>query len=322
MTDRAVQWDELLQQAENADWDSTFFDEDGPLQKWPGRRALMAATLSGRERTHSWRQSFPAEMSGRPPDERDALPRWPSTIEVIDRTYGGFFGMTALISEPGIGKSMLAISSALQAAATGRWNVKFFGSEVDDDEIVERRNREMRVHPEAIAGADFFEFIHVGKGQSVQDLVIDMCEIDPELPVLVVVDSINTTATLCGGDYLRTLNDLCMWLAFSRKLSRGAFSALVISETNKRGNSKGEKLEFWSDLALNMKGKQDETDVDFRISKIRRGRWVPLPKLTRHWPSGRFYSFEQLQAIHSRRMQPPKPIGVPIDDERENIDLF
>jgi len=252
-------WEPMLWMAAAAHNDRAFFDVDGPHAAAPGHRGLVAAILAAQERSGSWTQQWREGV------DVDTLPRWPSTLEVVDRTYGGFFGLTALVSEPGCGKTMLALSSALQAAATGKWNVKFFGAEVDDDEIISRRNRELRVHEGAVDGVDFFEFIHVGRGQSVQDLVLDMAEIDPALPILVVQDSINTMATLAGGRYLDVLNELCLWAAFARKLSRGAISFLIVSETNKRGKSKGEKLEFWSDLCINMSGKPDETAVDFRI---------------------------------------------------------
>ena len=311
-----TQWEELWIKASDAEADSRFFDHNGTHAKYPGWRAIAAAILTTTGKVHSWRQTWKEDKDIEP------LPLWPSTLEPIDRVYGGFFGLTGIVAPPGVGKTMLALSSALQAAATGRWNVIYFGAEVDDDEIVTRRNREYLRYPEAIVGNDFFQFRHVGLGQSLQEMVYDLLEIDYTLPVLVVWDSINTITKMMGGDYLNRLSQLLMWAAFARKLSRGSLSFLIVSETNQKGRSKGESLEFWSDLCLNLSGKPDETAVDFKIDKIRRGEWIPIPTMTRHWQSNRFYTTEQLQQLESGRLRGQLPTLPEVTPDDENIDLF
>ncbi len=253
----------------------------------PGDRAWAACALASRDYLPSNVQEFRDDASA------DVLTRYPSTLDPIDRIYGGFFGVTSLIADPGVGKTMLAWACALTTAATQQWNVVYFGGELDEGEMIERRAREMTVHDTAIDGADYLKMVHVGKGQTTEDFCVELCGLDPDLPTLVVMDSINTIASLSRRDYLRTLEDFAMWAMMSRRLSRGAASFLLISETNKRGRSKGEKLEFWSDLAIQMAGKKDELAVDFSILKIRRGQWTHLGTMMRHWGDNRFYTDDQ-----------------------------
>jgi len=263
----------------------------------PGDRAWAACTLASKDLLPSSVQVF---------DENepviDTLPRYPSTLEPIDHAFGGFFGVTSLIAEPGIGKTMLAWAVALQAAATQKWNVVYFGGELDEGEMIERRAREMTQHPDAIEGADYLRMVQVGLGQTPFDFCVELAGLDPDLPILVVMDSINTIATLAQRDYLRTLERYALWAMMARRLSRGAASFLLISETNKRGNSKGEKLEFWSDIAIHMGGKKDEAAVDFTIKKIRRGKWIPLGMFHRDWNSNRFYTGAQMRAMNQPRL--------------------
>jgi len=263
----------------------------------PGHRAWAACTLASRDRLDSTVQEFADDDV-----TTDELPRFPSTLEPVDRIYGGFFGVTSLIAEPGTGKTMLAWAAALTAAATQRWNVVYFGGELDAGEMIERRAREMTVHESALAGVNYLTMVQVGIGQTPFDFCVELANLGADLPILVVVDSINTIATLSRRDYLRTLEDFALWAMMSRRLSRGAASFLLVSETNKKGKSKGEKLEFWSDLAINMSGKPDETAVDFKITKIRRGKWEPLGTFYRHWDSNRFYSDEQMRRIAQPRL--------------------
>ncbi|MBW2560007.1 MAG: AAA family ATPase [Deltaproteobacteria bacterium] len=263
----------------------------------PGIRAWAACTLATRDRLDSTVQEFADDDS-----TADDLPRFPSTLEPIERHYGGFFGVSSLIAEPGIGKTMLAWAVALTAAATQKWNVVYFNGELDVSELAERRAREMTVHDTAIDGVNYLTLVQVGIGQRPFDFCVELAGLSADLPILVIIDSINTIATLSNGDYLRTLEDFARWAMMSRRLSRGAASFLLVSETNKRGNSKGEKLEFWSDLALKMTGKKDETAVDFTIAKIRRGQWQHLGMFFRHWDSNRFYTDEQMRRISQPRL--------------------
>jgi predicted ATP-dependent serine protease len=263
----------------------------------PGDRAWAACVLASKDRLPNTVQEFAEDDS-----TIDVLPRFPSTLEPIDREYGGFFGVTSLIAEPGIGKTLLAWAVALTAAATQKWNVVYLGGELDIGEMIERRAREMTVHTGAIDGADYLKMVQVGIGQGTLDFCYELAGLDPDIPTLILADSINTLATLSRKDYLRSLEDFAIWAMMARRLSRGAASFLLVSETNKRGNSKGEKLEFWSDLAIGMTGKKDETAVDFTIKKIRRGKWTHLGMFHRHWDSNRFYTQEQMDKMRQPRL--------------------
>jgi len=270
----------------------------------PGTRAWVAATLASRPHLASTVQKF--SMNANVPE----LPRFPSNLDPIERAYGGFYGVTSIIAPPGVGKTMLAFSTALTAAATQEWNVVYFCGELDEGEMIERRAREMTAHPGSIDGVDFLKVVQVGIGQTIFDFCVELAGMDPDIPILVLMDSINTIAELSRKDYLRTLADFAIWAMMARRLSRGAASFLLVSETNKKGNSKGEKLEFWSDLAVNMSGKKGDAYVDFNISKVRRGSWVPMGLMARHWDTNRFYTKDQL---HARR----QPLLTAVGDDVE-----
>ncbi len=287
---------ELFAKTEDAALRPDYYFDPARSPYPPGTRAWCAATLASRDRLENTILEFTEDQQ---PDE---LLRFPSTIEPVERAYGGFYGVTSLIAEPGLGKTMLAWSVALQAAATQKWNVVFFAGELDEGEMIERRAREMTVHESAIDGVDYLKMVNVGIGQTTVDFCCELAGLDPELPILVVMDSINTIATLSRRDYLRTLEDFAIWAMMSRRISRGACSFLLVSETNKKGNSKGEKLEYWSDLAIGMTGKKGEIAVDFTVKKVRRGKWVHLGMLTRNWDTNRFYTKLEMDEINQLRL--------------------
>lgn len=265
-----------------------FNDESVPL----GFRALIALTCATWPKTRNCLQEF--EPPGTP---TDTLPRFPSTVEPIDRLYGGFMGTTALASEPGNGKTMLGFASACQTAATQERSVVYCGAELDMGEMQERRDRELAAHPANYDGIDFLTVLHVGKGQTTLELCHDIQEaIDAHLPLLIALDSINTIAELAGRDYFGTIREFGLWLMFARRLCPQGVSSLIISETNQKGGVKGKKLEFWSDLCIRMKRKGDDPLVNFDVLKARRGGKKEIGKLFQHWPSNRFYTKAQLEA--------------------------
>ena len=141
----------------------------------PGDRGWAACTLASKDLLPSTVQEFSEDDP-----VVDELPRYPSTLEPIDTTYGGFFGVTSLIAEPGVGKTMLAWAVALQAAATQKWNVVYFGGELDEGEMIERRAREMTVHETAIDGADYLRMVQVGLGQTTFDFCVELAGLEIE----------------------------------------------------------------------------------------------------------------------------------------------
>ena len=73
---------------------------------------------------------------------------WPSGIPELDAApQGGFYGLTTIVAPPKLGKSGLALSSAIEAAATQNWTVLYLNAELDDEELMDRVDRYMQFTP-------------------------------------------------------------------------------------------------------------------------------------------------------------------------------
>jgi predicted ATP-dependent serine protease len=183
---------------------------------------------------------------------KDTLQRWPSNLEYIDYHCGGFYGLAVILGAGKTGKTMLALGSCIEAAATEEWQVVYLCAELDQHEMALRLNRYFNAHPASKACEDFLHIVFVGKGQT-PDMIQAQVEMvtDPNgPPILICMDSINTITEMSGRDYLRTLRDYALWAMLSRRMSNGAVSFLIVSETNQIGGTKGGKLEFWADQVV------------------------------------------------------------------------
>lgn len=217
---------------------------------------------------------------------------WPSTIPYIDQMCGGFYGMTCLAAQPGTGKTLLSIASAIEAAASGHWQVVMFSAEDDYDGFRDRFNRYLEVHPAAHDCLEHFHFHAVGKGQDPATLTLSVhhcVNLEIDMPLLLVFDSINSIVNLNAEvNYLKNLSDIGLWAMFARRLSGGNVSFLITSETNKRNEVKGENLSFWSDVYLKMLMKSENV-VDMTLMKTRRTPGAgPMGKHLRNWTTGLF----------------------------------
>lgn len=236
------------------------------------------------------REACKQEVDSEPFDPRSSIPvaikSWPSGVHTIDTALtgaDGFYGMTSVAADPGTGKTTLAMRSGILAAASGKWQVVHGLAEDDYDGFGERFNRYMKHHPEDRGSIDRLHYLSIGRGQTPESLTADITmELDHtlDLPLLVIIDSINSVANLSGRPYLKALSDLGLWMMFARKISRGDVSFLCICETNKEGEAKGGAAGFWSDLYLTMKKAKDGDKigrggeykgyVNFHIKKSRR----------------------------------------------------
>lgn len=204
--------------------------------------------------------------------------------------------MTTLAAEKGTGKSMICTASAIEAAASGRWQVALFVAEDDYDGFRERFNFYLHSHPSA---HDCYGNLHlhaVGRGQTPESIAGDVatsCATSIDTPILVCLDSINSIVNLSGRPYLAALASFGLWAMFARRVSRGDVSFLITSETNKRGESKGEQLPSWSDCYLKMV-KKSENVVSMRLDKTRRTSGEgELGKFLRDWPTQTFLSHSE-----------------------------
>lgn len=216
---------------------------------------------------------------------------WPSTLDYIDTQCGGFYGMTTLAAEKGTGKTMMATASAIEAAATKKWQVVTFVAEDDRDGFRDRFNTYLDYHPHAVSCMGNLWPYFVGKGQtpaSILGTIESAVDWQEDLPILVVVDSINSIVNLSGQRYLPMLAEFGLWMMFARRISGGLASFLVTSETNKAGEAKGEALPFWSDVYLRLK-KETEHIVSMRLDKSRRTAGEgQMGKYKRKWYEGVF----------------------------------
>lgn len=218
---------------------------------------------------------------------------WPSTIGYIQSVVGGLYGVTAVAAEKGAGKSLLATGSAIEAAATGEWQVAHFVAEDDYDGLRERFNMNLAAHRHLEDCYDHYHPIAVGKGQTPESIcaeVMSVVNTGIDVPVLIVMDSINSIVNLNEkANYLGMLRSFGLWAMFSRRISRADASFLLVTESNKRGESKGETLPFWSDVYLQMKKKSDHV-VEMTLGKTRRTAGEgPMGKHMRTWTQQRFY---------------------------------
>lgn len=218
---------------------------------------------------------------------------WPSTLDYIDLHCGGFYGLTTVAAEPGTGKTFIAIGNAIEAAASQNWQVVMFAAEDDYDGFRDRFNRYIDTHPGSEDAIPNLHYHSVGKGQTprtLTDTILMSVNIQADIPILVVIDSINSVVNLGGGNYLKSLSDIGLWAALARRISEGDISFFITSETNKAGEVKGEALSYWSDVYLKMKKvRGSEFVVDMTLAKTRRTPGEgPMGKYLRRWDLGRF----------------------------------
>lgn len=222
--------------------------------------------------------------------------RWPSTLDQLDSRCGGFPGITYLAAPPKVGKSLLALASALEAAASMEWRVVYINAELTRGETDERVDRYITHRPGAEDALPFLRVVHVSRGLTLERLhEAILCSLEPdELRVLVVVDSINRIADFAGREYFRTLTELGTYLMTARRLSEGAVSGLIVSELNKRGTDKGDKGSYLADMLVRMKPGREAHWVEIDVLHARHGGDGPVGKFLRSWQEGRFVREEEV----------------------------
>jgi hypothetical protein len=185
----------------------------------------------------------------------DRLPRWPTPgVDYLMTHCGGGYGLSVVLGSEKCGKTFFALSQCIEAAATMNWQVVYLSAELDMQELSYRIGSYLQAHPGCIDAQNFLHVLHIGKGQTPEDVQCDIAIATDENgpPVLVCMDSINTIAEMSGRDYLRTLRDYSLWAMVARRMSNGSVSFLIVSETNKLGQAKGGNLQFWADQVVKL----------------------------------------------------------------------
>jgi predicted ATP-dependent serine protease len=225
------------------------------------------------------------------PAEIAHSPRWCTPIaEVNAATQGGIYGVTGLGGSAGAGKSFFALATALRAVLRDDQQVVYLAAEMALAQIQERmlwiakswgHTRE-QLNAELDSGK-FALFYRKGR-VSWRDVCGEVAAAMYEAPTgLLVIDSVNSLlASLSIGEgYWTAYESIVETLLTTRKITEGRFAALVLSELNQRGGSKGEKLEYASDLMLNFKHTTTPKVYDVRITKNReRGNDGPMGKFS------------------------------------------
>jgi predicted ATP-dependent serine protease len=244
-----------------ADAPDYFWTEDGPYPT--SVRAVAAMFEAAKQRTE--------RTSARIGQIRaSTAPRWPSNVQFIDNITGGFYGLSVVGGFQKLGKSTLAMASAIEAAASLEWNVILHNAEVGGDELGRRLDQYLAVHPSAEDAVANMRIVTTPRGAHIEDFLEEATDAaHDDRPVLTVLDSVNTIAQLMDGNYLDNLRSICLWAMMSRRISRASASFLVVSELNRSGTSKGMNLEYWADMVIRMKGDRKQGWLKMQLAHSR-----------------------------------------------------
>ena len=255
----------------------------------PGRHLAreLNSAMSMRIATVEW--SDPDETPGRP------TPHWPTGCKALDELSDGGYGMTVFAGQPKVGKSLLALSSAIEAARAG-WSVAYINAEMSPDHFLRRIRNYVGDNFDS-ALIENLHLAHVGPGITIESMAGEIREHalrDDTSRLLIVVDSINRVVDFGSSEgnesgYWRLLRDWSAWAMNSRRSTEGAISWLIVSELNQRGDVKGRNLEYTADLVVRMAASQlDPEVVEFDVPYSRATRAAQIGSLFRVYSQGRF----------------------------------
>lgn len=199
---------------------------------------------------------------------------WPSGISSLDSRDGGFARLSVIAGAPKLGKSQLALRSALEAARAG-WRVFYFDAENPDEELARRMTNyfsagEIQDRPDWYL--DRFTLLHLGASATLFDLssyvAEHLCELDER--ALIVLDSANRLAKRIDARspksiYFRALGQIVDWAAAVGSLSHGMVGVLLLWELNRKGEAVGMDVEYSADrlLYVRKEGRQKYVTLDF-----------------------------------------------------------
>lgn len=232
-------------------------------------------------------------------------PRWPSGLRCLDSVAGGAYGCTVLASEEKAGKSDLAFSSAIAAAAAG-WRVVYLNAELPPSSVERRTRRLASVFPETYDALEELYVVHVSPWRELESFrdVVEDCLANDDRRLLVVADSVNTIAELSDGpSYFDAMHGLTRWLALARRMTEGDVSALIVAETNKRGGVKGEKLKYLADLVVRLrKDTRERSWVHVEVTAGREGGEGAAGKYLHRWQEARYVPEDEVLGLSSFRV--------------------
>jgi predicted ATP-dependent serine protease len=300
-----------------ADCPDYYWTERSPYQT--SIRAVAAMFEAAKPRTQSVSAPINAIKAGK-------APRWATNLNFIDRITGGFYGLSVVGGMQKLGKSTLAMASAIEAAASLEWNVVLHNAEVGGDELGRRLDQYLTIHPSAEDAVNHMRVVSVPRGFRLEDFLehaVDLAADDR--PVLTVIDSINTCAQLMDGSYLDNLRELALWSMMSRRISRGAASFLVVSELNKSGSAKGMNLEYWADMVIRMTGDRKRGWLKMKLAHSRATQGEDEErKMVRVHHTSRFLTEDDIRAQddQTRRAAGTAHLHLVADEPNEFLEDF
>ncbi len=205
----------------------------------------------------------------------NAAPKWPTPIESLDAITGGCYGMTVFAGEPKVGKSLLAIGSAIEAARAG-WRVLYVNAEMSPVEIAQRIAAYVdNVWDDKLVEQMMILNANVGitLDLALRDFIEQIGNEDTRL--LIIIDSINRvvdmgmTSSEVDG-YWAGMRKWSNFAMQARRHSEGIVSFLFISELNRRQEVKGQSLEYMADLVVRLSNDREQRErayIDVMLSR-------------------------------------------------------
>jgi len=206
-------------------------------------------------------------------------PRIATSIEELDeKTGGGAYGLTILAGDSGVGKSTVALNTAL-AAKAGGWDVIYVAAEMDQADYEVRASRFTGRTVEGLRAEGLMPRVaHIADGLDL-DSLIDLLLMAPTNQTeryLIVLDSITKAAAYIdhgNGPHslFEAMNALTRMGEGAVRFGDKRIAVLMTSELNKDGAALGRRITYSASLQVNMM--QDKDDPDLVYVSVPKGRY-------------------------------------------------
>lgn len=256
------------------------------IDELPGRKLIRMLKGSVDPRGHEIEIVAPDEVP------TESSPSYRTGIHAVDGMTGGAQGMTVVAGAPKLGKSMVGVSTAVEAARDG-WRVIYVNAELTRSAIVKRFRAYMgRIDHDVVRQ---IQIANVGPGLTMQRFIeeVEGCVELDDHRMLIVLDSINRIVDL-GVDtdgehaYWGLLRAWSNWAMTSRRISEGRISWMIISELAAAGHVKGRTLEYIADMVIRMQSAGIANTVNIDVPHSRFSASGEAGDHTRDFDRGRF----------------------------------
>lgn len=192
-------------------------------------------------------------------------PRIPCGIPAVDHLlHGGVYGFSVIAGAQKVGKTMLAVSTAVEAGLAG-WEVVYWLCE--NQENLVRRHLHHKLRSRVIP-AELLDRLHFFRFYPKQDLdslvtetLFTVLALAPEHTerLLLIVDHLNALALYRDAQrrqgYFRALDHLIQFCQLAAEESAGNLSVLAVSEVTREGHAKGQRIEYaFSGALISLRG--------------------------------------------------------------------